>query len=334
MSDFYIDQKYVGMVSTRLRNYKHKGAGNSLGSFTHKCERPESRKRRGYFLSYKGSVVFCCHNCGISCSLFNFLKEEDPNLYAEYRIETFREGNFIQQQNTKPEAEESKPVIPYFTGLIPYSKLVPTNPAMRYLTRRMIPEDKLDLFYMAPKFYSWAAQYDDVFRNFKEQVPRLVIPYYDEYKNLLGFACRAYGRESPKYIQLRIDKKKEFIFGADQIDLSKKIIAVEGQIDSVFLDNAVAMGTANYQSDYLKKYKDRVIIVPDNDFRRNIHVCNQLKKSINMGYTVCLLPEDWKKDINEIVKSGIDSPTIMNYILSNHRTGPAALLELTLEKKC
>jgi DNA primase len=161
-----------------------------------------------------------------------------------------------------------------------------------------------------------------------------VIPYYAEDKTLLGFACRAFGKESPKYIQLRIDKNREFIYGADKIDSTKPIIAVEGQIDSMFLENAVAMGTANYNSDYLSQHKDNVIIVPDNDFRRNPHVCSQLKKAINSGFKICLLPDSWKKDINDNVKSGIDRKDIMDYILSNHKQGAEALLEFTLEKRC
>ena len=343
MHSLYIDLKYVGIISVRLRNFLNKG--NHVSSFSHVCERNNSNKRRGYFLPYKGSILFKCHHCGQSTSLGNFINGMDPGLYSEYRMEIFKESAAPSPKisNEEKEVFDSNPLITevgpgtldLFKGLINFSTIAPSNPARRYLERRQIPSDKIDLFYLVHKFYSWASQIDPVFEKFQVEAPRLILPNYGENKELLGFSCRAFGKEIPKYIQLRLDKGKEFVYGTDRIDKSKPIIAVEGQIDSLFLDNAIAVGNANYSSNYLRCNSANVIIVPDNDFRRNPVVCGQLKKAIQNGFCVSILPDKWHKDVNDIIKKdNVTRQELMTYILSNRKSGIAALLELTLEKRC
>lgn len=337
MSQLIVDRKYAAMISNRLRNAQFKGGGNVILSFSHHCERADSRKRRGYLLTHSGKAFFRCHHCGASCSLGNFIKELDPNLAAEYRMELFKAGVFrAKPQETIALTEErEEPKAADFQGLINYPELAKSNPARQYLERRQIPEEHIRLFYLAPRFYSWAAQYESSFAKFKEQVPRLVLPVYAANKTLMGFSCRAFGKEQPKYIQLRLDKTKEFIFGLDRIEHDKPVIAVEGQIDSLFLDNAVAVGSANYNLDYINSNRDQVVIVPDNDFRRNRQVCEQLKSAVLRGAAVSLLPAHWSKDINDIVrKDKISKEDLMRQIIGNRRRGAEALLELTLERRC
>lgn len=337
MNTFIIDRKYIGFLSGRLRNFQNKGNGTS--TFTHSCERSDSRKRRGYMISGKTGMIMKCHNCGQCLSLGNFLKNEDPTLAKEYRLECFKEGIYGDYKEETKTVPAPPPVLierasTEFIGLQSFTEIPPSNPAYRYLTRRMIPTKKIEGLYIARQFYKWASQFEPIFKKFPVDHPRLVIPYYDVEKKLLGFVCRAFGKEAPKYIQLRLDKEKEFIFGTDTVDSNKKFIALEGQIDSMFLDNAIAVGNANYGARFLEKHKDNAIIVPDNDWRRNPQVCAQLKKAIDNDFAVCLLPSHWKKDINDIVKSGIDKDEIQTYIFNHTKRGASALLEYTLEKRC
>jgi hypothetical protein len=330
----HIELKYVNLISSRLRGWTYMGNGKSR--FNHSCERADSNKKRAYMLNYKGHVFMKCHHCGVSVSLPKFLAEIDPNLAAEFRMEMFREGVYT---SPKPAPEPVKPPVTkprdgLFDGLVSFKELARTHPARQYLVRRQIPENKMDLFYLCPKFYSWAGRIEDSFLKFKEQVPRLVLPLYDQDRALIGFSCRAFGREEPKYINLKVDKSKEFIFGLDVVDVSKPIIAVEGQIDSLFLENSIAVGSANYDLDFVNSH-DNVIIVPDNDFRRNKSVCDQIRKAIQRGRKIALLPAHYKKDINDIVKKDkIPPEELVRYILSHQKMGTEALLELTLEKKC
>jgi DNA primase len=330
----YIDLKFVSLISNRLRNWLHKGNGKS--AFSHHCERHDSNKRRAYFLPFKGRIVMKCHHCGVSTSIGNFIKEIDPTLYSEYKLEVFRETNGIgaTTETPKPVNSNPTPIIAELDGLIPFKTLARTNPARTYLERRALPADKIDLFYLAPKFFKWASKYESSFKNFKVDHPRMVLPFYSADKKLIGFICRAFGKEDRKYIQIRVDKTAEYIYGLDKVDLSKPIIVVEGQIDSLFLDNCIAAGSANYNLDFVLKH-DNVIIVPDNDFRRNVQVCDQLKSIVKKGKTISLLPSHWKKDINDIIKKDkISKEELMEYILSHRKSGAEALLEIALEKKC
>ena len=335
-----IDKKFIGLISGRLRNVTYKNSGSVLASFSHSCERANSHKKRGHFLLYKGVTFFRCFNCGESMSLSQYIKSEDPVLFREYALENFKEGVW----DSKPQEpiplknlEESEPVpnvINHMTGLLCYDSLKSTNPALKYVVDRMIPTDRYSDLYLAPKFYEWAGRIDPVFKKFTRESPRLVLPYHDRGGNLLGFTCRAFGKELPKYIHLRLDKDKEFIYGANRVDTSSPIIVLEGQLDSLFLDNAVGVGRASYDSAFLSENKTMTIIVPDNDWRRNIHVCNQLKRAILCGQSVSILPDYWKKDINDIIRSGINKSQLMEYIISHKKSGPAAELELALERKC
>ncbi len=335
MNTLHIDLKFVSLISNRLRNWLFKGNGKS--SFSHHCERQDSHKRRAYFLPFKGRIIMKCHNCGASTSLGKFIKEIDPTLYSEYRLEVFKETttstSYTTYKSPVIEQRQSDSIIG-LDGLISYSKLAKSNPARLYLEKRKLPEDKINLFYLAPKFFKWASNYDDTFKKFKEDHPRLILPVYNAEKSIIGFSCRAFGKEQPKYIQLRVDKTAEYIYGLDTVDMSKPIIAVEGQIDSLFLDNSIAVGSANYNLDFIMN-NDNVIIVPDNDFRRNIQVCNQLKSAVKKGKTISLLPSHFKKDINDIIKKdNVTKEELMDYILSHRKSGAEALLEIALEKKC
>lgn len=337
MNTFIIDRKYVGFLSGRLRNFQNKGNGSS--SFTHSCERSDSRKRRGYLIQGSSGIIMKCHNCGECMSLGNFIKDLDPTMAREYRLECFREGIYgdskpiIQTPDPTPLEPAKTPAIESF-GLKSFHNISKTASPRLYLERRMIPTEKINEMFLATQFYAWAKHIEPVFAKFPVDHPRLIIPYYGVDNNLLGFACRAFGKEAPKYIQLRLDKEKEFLYGTNTVDTSKKFLALEGQIDSMFLDNAIAVGNANYGAQFLKDNKENAIIIPDGDWRRNIDVCKQLKKAIDANFAVCILPSHWKKDINDIIKSGITKEEIQDYINHNTKRGPAALLEYTFEKKC
>jgi len=334
-----IDRKFIGLVSSRLRNLVYKNTASVVASFSHTCERSDSNKKRGHFLTYKNVTLLKCFNCGESLPLSKFIQDIDPGLYKEYCLENFKAGVWESKEEYRPVLVEpvaviEKPKLNYLDGLVSYIELDQNNPAVKYIIDRGIPKHRYIQFFLAPKFYKWASRIDPIFAKFKRDVPRLIIPYYDLNNNLLGFSCRAFGKEQPKYIHLRTDDTKEFIYGLNHIDIKAPIFVVEGQIDSMFLNNCVGIGRASYKSAFLEAHKEQVIIIPDNDFRRNPHVLLQLKKAVINGYTICLLPDHWKKDINEIVQSGISSNDIEQYILSNKKSGAGALLSLALERRC
>ena len=118
------------------------------------------------------------------------------------------------------------------------------------------------------------------------------------------------------------------IFGLNRIDKNKPLFAVEGPIDSLFLDNCVAVAGA----DFNKLPLDYTIIF-DNE-RRNRELLKQIEKTIDNGYKVVLWPDDIKeKDINDMILSGKTKQEIKLTIEENTYQGNMAKMRLTTWRK-
>ena len=78
---------------------------------------------------------------------------------------------------------------------------------------------------------------------------RIVIPYRDYIGTLQGFSFRAIGKEEPKYLNSTGLKPSEQFFNLDKNRGEKKLVVVEGYLDSLIatargLDGFVSIGTA------------------------------------------------------------------------------------------
>jgi hypothetical protein len=337
MSTFFIDLKFVRILGTKLLNFKQKR--QDLYTFSHDCEdRSRSKvKERGYLYRMENSLYMKCHHCGESCKFSTFLKRKDSVLYDEYRMELYKERVDSKQPAFKP-TPVVKPTVEYDSvlhGLVPLTSLNKKHPAVVYALKRNIPEKHFDRIFFSPKFFKYATRFKQSFAKMPTDYPRLVLPYFDANGRVYAMTARAFGPEEPKYLYVGIDETKDRVYGLWRLDTSKNIYAVEGQIDSLCLDNAIAVGGADYSSPLLKSLQSKMIVVPDNDFVRNKQVADQVLKAIKAGYTVSLFPENFKhKDINDAVKSGYTSAELQGMIEQNAKRGAAAELELIFRRKC
>ena len=114
----------------------------------------------------------------------------------------------------------------------------------------------------------------------------------------------------------------------ERLDYKKKIFVVEGPIDSLFLDNCIATADSNLSVVKTEFDKNAVVLIYDRE-PRNKALVNQIRSSINEGFSICLLPEkDFKyKDINEAIKNGLTKETICNIISDHTFSGIEAELE-------
>lgn len=339
MSLLFIDRKFARLLGARLLNFKEKKP--DLFTFSHTCEdRSHSKvKARGYIYRQENSLYVKCHHCSLSHKLSTFLQQESPTLADEYRLELYKEK--VNSGQLTPRVPERKEVIipkvsldSVLDGLIALSTLPKSHPAVLYAKKRAIPEEHYKNIFFCPKFFKYAVKYKDSFANMRGDYPRLVFPYFDANGRVYALTARAFGNEEPKYIFLSIDERKENIYGIWRIDASKPIIAVEGQIDSLCVDNAIAVGGADYNSVLLRSLQSNLIIVPDNDFIRNKQVADSVMKAIKAGYAVSLFPASFKyKDINEATKK-MTKQEIQTIILDNVKRGAEAELELIFRRKC
>ena len=319
-----VDSKYVGLVSSRLQKFKRVKA--DLYNF--RCpicgdSQKNKNKTRGYIYSVKNNTNFKCHNCGASMSLNNFIKELDPMLHKQYTMEKFKEGhtgkNFVVEQ---PKFEFVKPIFKRNLNL-PKASEVPI--ASEYLTKRKLDPEK---FYFADKFKEWTNTQKVMFDTIGRDECRIIIPMYNEKKNLIGFQGRSLVPNPVKYITVMLDEDAPKIYGLDQVDSSKPIYIVEGPFDSTFIQNSVAMcgSDVNIGSFGWSNY----IYVFDNE-PRNREIVNRISKTIDRGDKVVIWSTSIEqKDINDMVLAGLN---VQSVVESNTYSGLEAKIKFNNWKK-
>ena len=319
-----VDSKYVGLVSSRLQKFKR--VKDNLYNF--RCpicgdSQKNKNKTRGYIYQVKNNTNFKCHNCGSSMSFNNFVKTIDPTLHKQYTLEKFKEGhtgrNFVVES---PKLEFVKPV---FKKSINLPKASSDSRAKEYLTNRKIDPDK---FYFADKFMEWTNTQKQTFDTILRDESRIVIPMYDETKNLIGFQGRSLGKSFTKYITVMLNDESPKIYGLEKIDRKQSIYIVEGPFDSTFVENSVAMCGSDIDvrsfdwSDY--------IWVLDNE-PRNREIVNRVSRVINRGDRVVIWPNGlMEKDINDMVLAGHD---VMSMLELNTYSGLEAKIKFNNWKK-
>ena len=324
----YLDTKYINLASASLQKYKK--VKNGLWTF--RCpycgdSKKNKNKTRGYIFSVKGDHVFKCHNCGITRSFSNFLKDHVPHVYDEYVMERYKEGT-IGKNVPKPDLTQfiSKPKFDKKTiDLEPLSRLNNFHVAKKYILDRGIPENKLDRLYYCPNFKEWTNTQKHTFSDTTNDEERIIIPLNDTDGNLIGFQGRSLSPNAKmRYITVMLNEDAPKLYGLDHINKNETIYIVEGPLDSFFLENAVAMCGSDVDirsfgwSDYIWVY--------DNE-PRSRQITDKISKSIDAGDSVVIWPRSIKeKDLNDMVTSGIN---VKNVIQSNVYQGLKAKLQLS-----
>jgi hypothetical protein len=233
-----------------------------------------------------------------------------------------------QIKKTPPETRKYIPIIT--DDLKSIAELVGSHPARKYVESRKIPVDMWNKLFYAPKFFHWSTGHTNKFKCFTEEDhPRLIIPWYSEDNVLFAYSARAFGPEEPKYFKIIMDDTYPPFFGLDKLDKTRPIYILEGQLDVLFI-NAVAVGTSTLQ---LYDNKE-AIYIPDRDIR-NSQIMKNVKKLIDIGYKVCMLPDTLPgKDINDFVKGGMSIEDIEKVISENTYQGLSAQIHFNNWKKC
>ena len=324
----YLDTKYINLASASLQKYKK--VKNGLWTF--RCpycgdSKKNKNKTRGYIFSVKGDHVFKCHNCGITRSFSNFLKDQVPHVYDEYVMERYKEGT-IGKNVPKPDLTQfiSKPKFEKKTiDLEPLSCLNNFHVAKKYILDRGIPENKLDRLFYCPNFKEWTNTQKHTFSDTTNDEERIIIPLNDTDGNLIGFQGRSLSPNAKmRYITVMLNEDAPKLYGLDHINKNETIYIVEGPLDSFFLENAVAMCGSDVDirsfgwSDYIWVY--------DNE-PRSRQITDKISKSIDAGDKVVIWPSAIKqKDLNDMVVSGVN---VKSVIQSNVYQGLKAKLQLS-----
>ena len=315
----HIDLKYIHLVSPRLDRFKK--IRDYLYNFRCPyCGDSEKfqNKARGYFYRKKDTMLYRCHNCDKGTTAGKVVELLDSDSYREYVKERFV-GN-IEKVEYNFEPPKFKKRDPKLKALVPINTLNGSHPALEVLKKRQIPEEHYDKFFLCHKFCSWG----EVSSN--KDHPRLVIPFYDENGKVFAAQGRAFGKEQPKYLTVKFDDKPK-IFGLDRVDFTERVYVVEGPIDSLFLNNCLAVAG----SDFRDLPPCETTIIMDNE-PRSKEIVNKMEKLINNNYELVIWPDSiTQKDINDMVLAG--QQYIQTIIDNNTFSGLEATMKLAAWKR-
>ena len=326
----YIDVKYVNIISPFLQQFKKKG--DFLWNF--RCpycgDSQKSRtKARGFVYRKKNDLFYKCHNCGVGTTLGKLIEYMDSKTYKDYIMERYKSG--VKTVNKEPEFKFNEPVFrskDVCSTLNSLEELQDDHPARKIIDRRNLPISSYKDLFLCPEFYKFTNKLiPNKFPSLDGDHPRLLIPFRDEEGEVFAYQGRAFGNEQPKYLTIKLQERDK-IFGLDKIDKRKEVLVVEGPLDSLFLDNCIAVAGAdvpNLDCDFT--------VVFDNE-PRNKELLKQVEKAINRGHKICLWPEGMEyKDINDMILGGYTKEEIHDLIKHNTYQGTTATLWFTKWRK-
>ena len=274
-------------------------------------------KKRGALIIYDDGAIMTCKNCGYSHPLWKVLKENYSSVYSEYSSEVVKlaAGKDSLDEAIK-HAKEASPAPAPTTRLIPS---LPPRPIQRE------PDTRVAAAMTEGKFEPITECRDDAMKKLcadyvdKRRIPsdvastfmcctngkynnRLIIPYINQGRYTYFVARDMKGVSPAKYMGLQGVKRPMYI--PRPIDWTKTIYILEGEIDSMFIQNSISVGSVHNCSVViraLEKYgiKD-FIFVMDND-KSGYAKASQLSQSGYKTFNWCGFKG---KDINECVMNG------------------------------
>ena len=331
----WIDSKYAGILSSRLERFALKQSQPYLANF--RCpicgdSQKNKWKARGYLFSKPGGLFYKCHNCNYSASLGSLIKHLDSHLFKQYVFERFQDnGNHRRSHaNVENVFDFTQPT---FTKnpLKDLCEPAKGTIAELYLQERLVPKHMWERLYFVDDISKLEALSPKYEGRIIGTEGRLVIPFYNKSKELVGVTCRALGDERLRYVTIRINEDEPMIYNLDQIH-DGRVYVTEGPIDSMFLPNAVAVGNSDLRSIDKVFAKENVVLVFDNQ-PRNEQLLAQMQQAYEQGYKVVIWPKDIPyKDINEMVLNGVDN--IQKIIDNNTFEGLELAFKMSDWRRC
>lgn len=308
----YIDSKYLNMISVRLAKFKRKN--DNLWNF--RCpfcgdSKKNQNKARGYFYLKGNAAFFKCHNCNRGNSLVNFIKEIDPVMAQEYLKERYftteKEAVFSETSiedshvSIKPVFNTEKRVMKNAERI---SELSDEHYAKQYIMNRDIPEARWDDLYFTTDFKEFISQYsEDSAKSIKPETHMIIIPFMNALGELVAVQGRAFSASS-RYMTIKFNDDPK-IWGLDKIDMNKRVFVLEGPLDAMFVQNAIAMAGADNK--YLLSSTDKGLytFVFDNEpYNREIQ--QRMYDAVDKGFSIVIWDKKIReKDVNDMVSSGV-----------------------------
>lgn len=202
-------------------------------------------KRRGYILTSQEPWMYYCHNCYYKKPVTLWMKEYFPGHFKEYISEVMRLNNrkkeepkiknpTIKKKKKISDKEHTKHFIKINDG-----KSAVFAKAIKLCKERNIPKNV---------WQKWFVAINGKFKN------RLIIPFFDNNGKIYYYQGRSlYDNVTPKYLSR--SGKHNSIYNYYNVDKEKPIVVVEGPIDAIFVENAIALTGLKLDNTLLQDFK-------------------------------------------------------------------------------
>lgn len=309
-----IDDKYISYASVYLRNFSKRGSVYNFSCHICGDSQVDKRKARGYLINTDGDWFYKCHNCSAAYNFSGFLKSINEDMYSNYRMESFRESTKKPEKTFK----EKHSIHNVFATVnstklsdvyISLEYLDDDHKAIQYCKKREIPKEYYNTWFYSTNLNLISKIFEDYNdKKFPEADPRIIIPVYRDGELKAIIARSLDPKTTPKYIILKKNKNEELLYSKNQIDINKPVYVVEGPIDSLFIDNCLAVMGSDLKK-CIEEYPSAIYIF-DNQPRNKeiIKLMEKLSESVKMVIWPSTISQ---KDINEMHCDKIDYKSII-----------------------
>ena len=286
------DRIYLNRISARLQGFSWKSE-NLAWCRCPVCGDSEKKqsKKRFYIFEKEGKTLVYCHNCGFSKSFGSFLKFQFPDVYRDYIMEMMKKEEAPVQKKhhfTVPKATEKT------WDFDSICEPIKGSPIEEYVNMRQIPHKKV----------LYCPNIKLIHDKLKEK-PALIIPFYRKNKPIEVLQIRQIKTTGAKYLTFKWNDDSLKVYNLDFVDQSRPVYITEGPIDSMMLDNAIAVSGSNLE--IAKSLVKNPVFVFDNEPRSPI-ICQKMWRVIKEKLPIVIYPPQITlKDLNDmVVKKRID----------------------------
>lgn len=278
-------------------------------------------KTRLFILTQKKSfITVFCQNCGYDTNLKTFIKQLNPYIFEDYKKEEraelladLRSGNLNRKDREVDNGVSKELDIKYIFNLNKtYFK--PANEysaCIDFCKKRNITEHINRFYYNIHPSHMLSGM--------------IIFPFQTGEGSLYGFQGR---HTSTKTFHTHSKNDSAKIFNLFDVDLDEPVYIFESIIDSLMIDNSIAMLGVTISEAVSNKIKNQIFIF-DNDKRgidSSILQAKQNKK-------IFIYPNSFKyKDFNEAVCKGVPKQELKQMVDENIFDGMKAVVKLNLIK--
>ena len=204
--------------------------------------------KRGYILKANDPWVYYCHNCGESTTAIKWMKTHFPVNYKNMMMEVMQNKPNVKKTDitfTKKSGASERDESDDTKG---FKKLTKFPDCVKYCEDRKIPKEIYSKWYYCTTGIYYG---------------RIVITFRNKQGRTYYYQCRSFNNKNGvKYLSRFGDHNS--IYNYYNVDAELPVVILEGPIDSIFVENSIAVTGLKLKGDKLKKFKKTYFLL-DND---------------------------------------------------------------------